>query len=114
MWFILLLLHCEGPVLDVSLYSWVIPSATNHTFSIKNRVFWISGQLVLGSVSNQSLAIGCECNVGGSDTVALFISDDVNTAILIYANTVCGRAFNDRAMRMCNYRGKLQRDLYPH
>ena len=43
----------EGEVLDVGLYGLVGPVATNQSLGIEDGVLGVSGQLVLGSISNK-------------------------------------------------------------
>jgi len=76
----------EWPVFDVGLYGLVVPSATDHSFGIKDGVFGIWGQLILGGITNQTLVLGGEGHIGRSDTVTLVIGDDFHAAILKYTN----------------------------
>ena len=48
-----LLNNLEGEVLDVGLYGLVGPVATNQSLGIEDGVLGVSGQLVLGSISNK-------------------------------------------------------------
>lgn len=93
--FLVLFSHGEWEILDIFLYSWIIPGSTNQTLGIEDGVLWVGGELIFGRISNQTLALGCECHVGGGDSITLVISDDLNTSILVHTNTG-GRKFTKR------------------
>ena len=73
-------------MLHVPLDGGVIEVAADQTFGVEDGVLGVGGQLVLGGVTDQSLAVGSEGDIAGSDTVALVVRDDLNTSILEYAN----------------------------
>ena len=79
--------YLERVEFDVVLDSLVSPLSANQSLGIKHSVLRVAGQLILGSVSNQPLALSSEGNIGGSDTVTLVISNDLNTSILVDSNT---------------------------
>ena len=51
------LIDLEWPMLDVILDSLVIKLPTNESLGIKDGVLWVSGDLVLGSISDKSLLV---------------------------------------------------------
>lgn len=55
--------YFEGQVLDVLLHRGVTPSASNQSLRIKDSVLWVRGQLVLGSITNQTLALTGESHI---------------------------------------------------
>lgn len=65
----------------------VNPSASNQSLCIKDSVLGVGGQLVLGSISNQTLALTGEGHVRWSDAVTLVIGDDLHTTIFEHSNT---------------------------
>ena len=81
-----LLNKLEGEELDVSLDGLVGELTSDETLGVEDGVLGVGGQLVLGGVTDQSLAVGSEGDIAGSDTVALVVRDDLNTSILEYAN----------------------------
>ena len=79
--------HSEWEILDIFLYSWIVPGSTNQTLGIEDGVLWVGGELVFGCISDQTLALGCERHVGGGDSITLVVSDDLNTSVLVHTNT---------------------------
>lgn len=79
--------HLKGKVFDVLLHRGVTPSASNQSLCIKDSVLGVGGQLVLGSISNQTLALTGEGHVRWSDAVTLVIGDDLHTTIFENSNT---------------------------
>ena len=82
-----LLDHLKGEVFDVVLDGGLAPRATDQTLGVKDGVLGVGRQLVLGGISDETLALGGESDVGRGDTVTLVVSDDLNTAVLVYSNT---------------------------
>ncbi len=70
----------EGEELDVLLNVGVRPLATDESFDIKNRVFWIPRQLILGGVADEAFLVR-KGDVRGGDSVALVVGDDFDTAV---------------------------------
>ena len=66
----------------------VSPITTNQTFGIKDGIFRVGSQLIFGSITNQTLTISSEGNIGRSDTVSLIVGNDFNTAIFENSDTV--------------------------
>jgi NAD-specific glutamate dehydrogenase len=81
-----LLNDLEGEVLHVRLNGSVNKLSADHTLGVEHGVLRVGGQLVLGCVTNQTLAVSGEGHVAGSDAVTLVVSDNLNSAILVYAN----------------------------
>lgn len=79
--------YLKGQVFDVLLDRGVTPGASNQSLCIKDCVLRVGGQLVLGSISNQTLSLTGEGHVRWSDAVALVIGDDLHTAIFEHSNT---------------------------
>lgn len=77
----------EGKVFEVLLHWGVTPSATNQSLCIKDGVLRVGGQLVLGSITNQTLPFPGEGHIGWGDAVSLVIRDDLHTAIFEHPDT---------------------------
>ena len=77
----------EWEEFDVRLDRWLIPATTDQTLNIKHGVLRIAGQLILGGISDQTISLTSESNIGGSDTVTLVVSNDLNATILVDSNT---------------------------
>mmetsp|Transcript_30534 Transcript_30534/g.65782 ORF Transcript_30534/g.65782 Transcript_30534/m.65782 type:complete len:637 (+) Transcript_30534:186-2096(+) len=83
--------HLEGPVLQVSLQSWVVVLSTNHPLCVIHSVGWVSGSLALGCITNEPLVL-CESNIGRSSALALGIHKNLYTIPLPNSNAGIGRA----------------------
>ena len=93
--------HFEGPVLDIFLDSWFIEFPSDKSFCIIDSICGVTGKLVLSSITNESFRL-TEGNVGGCGSVALIISDYLNSITLPYSNTaVCGSEINANASSSC-------------
>nr|CAH7744597.1 unnamed protein product [Callosobruchus chinensis] len=86
-WFAVLLNDLEGEQFDVMLDGGVGEFSTDQTLGVENGVFGVGGQLVLGCISNQTLAICCEGYIGGGDSVTLVVCYDLHSTVLVYTNT---------------------------
>ena len=63
--------NLERPVLDVALHGLVVEVASDETLRIEDGVLGIDGQLVLGGISDQTLAVLTgERDVRRGDTVS--------------------------------------------
>lgn len=62
--------HLEGHVLAVLLHGLVTPFAADQTLGVKDGVLGIGGELILGGIADEALALLGEGDVGRSDTVA--------------------------------------------
>merc|ERR550517_982603 len=80
----------KGEELDVGLDGLVGELAPDQTLGIEDGVLGVGRQLVLGSVPDQPLAVGGEGNIAGSDSVALVVGNDLNSAVLEHSNTRVG------------------------
>ena len=69
------------------LDSRVGPLATDHALRVEYGVGWVGGELVLGSVTDQTLSVLSEGHVRGSDSVALVVGNDFYTAVLEHTHT---------------------------
>ena len=49
--------------LDVVLYGGVVPCAPDESLHIEHCVLGVRGELILGCIADQSLALLCECHV---------------------------------------------------
>ena len=87
MGFAVLFNNFEWEELDIMLDSRVAPFATDKTFGVENSVFRVGGQLVLGCVTNETLAISSKGYLRRCDTVTLVVGNDFHAAILVYTNT---------------------------
>lgn len=83
----MLIPYLEWPVLDIMLNTLVVPSSTNHSFDVKDCVFWVWGKLVLGGISYQSFIVLSEGYVWWGDTVSLVICDNFYSSIFEHTNT---------------------------
>ena len=72
---------CEGPMPHILLDNSLAEVAANETLSIKHRVLWVHGHLVVGSITNETLCV-CESHIAGGCAVALIIRDDLHAVIL--------------------------------
>lgn len=54
-------------------------------FCIENSVNRVHSDLILGSITNQTLSIS-ESDVRGSNPVALIVDDDLNAIVLLYSS----------------------------
>ena len=77
----------EWEVLYIVLNSAICPFTTNHSLGIEDSVLRIGGQLIFGSISNETFTFSCECDIWGSDTVSLIICNDFYPTIFEYTNT---------------------------
>ena len=65
--------------------------ATDQTLGVVDGVGGVDSGLVLGSVTNQALAIS-ERDVRRGNTVTLIVGDDLNTAVLVHTHARVGGA----------------------
>ena len=68
-------------MLDIGLNLSIAELATDETLSVEDGVVGVHGDLVLGSVTNQSLTLA-EGDIGGGGTVTLVVGDDLDTIVL--------------------------------
>mmetsp|Transcript_28898 Transcript_28898/g.63711 ORF Transcript_28898/g.63711 Transcript_28898/m.63711 type:complete len:138 (-) Transcript_28898:56-469(-) len=81
----------ERPQLDVTLDNGVLELATNQTLGIEHCVDGVHGNLVLSSITNQTLSLS-EGHVGRGGAVTLVICNDLNTVILPDTHAAVGGA----------------------
>jgi hypothetical protein len=74
-------LNLEGPQLDVSLHVLVLELAANQTFGVEDGVGWVTGGLVLGSVTDETFFLG-EGDVRGGGVETLVVGDDFDFVVL--------------------------------
>ena len=87
-------LDLEWPELDISLDGLVREFSTDESLGIEDGVQWISGGLIFGGISNESLIFG-EGNVRWSGVEALIVCDDFDLIVEPYSNTgVSGSKIN--------------------
>ena len=82
-------LNFEGPLLNVSLYILVMELTADKTLNIKHSVGWVSGSLLLGSITDEYLLFS-EGYVRGSSDKTLLVGDYVNLAVLKYTDAAVG------------------------
>lgn len=70
----------------------------NESLGIKDGIGWISGRLVLGCVTNETLFIS-ESDVRGSGVYALIVSDNLNFVVLPNTDARVGGAEIDSDAR---------------
>lgn len=56
------------------------------TSRLAYSVLRVASQLVLGGITNQTLAFLSEGNIAGGNTVSLVVGDNLNTAVLEHTN----------------------------
>ena len=71
----------EREVLHVRLNLCIIELAPDEPLGVEDGVVGVHGDLVLGSVTNQSLTLA-EGDIGGGGTVTLVVGNNFNTVIL--------------------------------
>ena len=81
-----LLDELEWEVLGVLLDVRVPPFPANQTLGVKDGVLRVLGGLVLGGISDETLAFLSECDVRGCDTVSLVVGDDFDAALTLKTN----------------------------
>ena len=81
------LTYLKGKVLEIMLYSFVVPCTANQSLGIKYGVLRITSQLVLGGITNETLPFSGKSHVLWCDTVTLVIGDNFHSAILEDTNT---------------------------
>ena len=86
----------EGEELDVGLDGLVGELTPDETLGIEDGVLRVGGQLVLGGVADQPLAVSGECNIARGDTVALVVGDDLNSSVLKHSNARIDSLEEDR------------------
>ena len=69
-WFTAIVDNIEREMLHIWLDGRVFEFSANETLGIENSVWWVHGDLVLGSVTNQTFRVS-ESNIGRSSTVTL-------------------------------------------
>ena len=82
-----LFVYLEWVVFDVILHILVTPFSTDNPLDVKDCVFRITCQLILGGISNQPFSVISEGHIRRSDSVTLVVGNDFNTLVLVYANT---------------------------
>ena len=82
-----LFVYLEWVVFDVILHILVIPWSTDNPLDVKDCVFRITCQLILGGISNQPFSVISEGHIRRSDSVTLVVGNDFYTLVLVYANT---------------------------
>jgi len=81
------LLDLEWPELDVSLDSVVRELSSDKSLGIEDGVSWVSGNLILGSVSNKSFFFS-EGNIGWGGVKTLIVGDDFD--LVVYPHSDAG------------------------
>ena len=76
----------EGEVPIISINLSIAELATDETLSVEDGVVGVHGDLVLGSVTNQSLTLA-EGDIGGGGTVTLVVGNDFDSVVLPDTNT---------------------------
>mmetsp|Transcript_20083 Transcript_20083/g.17204 ORF Transcript_20083/g.17204 Transcript_20083/m.17204 type:complete len:133 (-) Transcript_20083:7-405(-) len=72
--------NSEWPQLNILLDNRVIKFSTDQSLSIENGVSGVSGNLILGSITNQFFSIG-ETNIRRSGSVTLVVGNDFDSII---------------------------------
>ena len=71
----------EGEVPIISINLSIAELATDETLSVEDGIARVHGDLVLGSISNQSLTL-TESDIRKGGTVTLVVGNNLNTVIL--------------------------------
>ena len=96
-----LLNKLEGEELDVSLDGLVGELTSDETLGVEDGVLGVGGQLILGSVTNQTLALFFrECDIRWRDSVTLVIGNDFNASVLENTNTEIKSMANDSMIQL--------------
>ena len=85
-------------MLDIGLNLSIAELATDETLSVEDGVVGVHGDLVLGSVTNQSLTLA-EGDIGGGGTVTLVVGNNFNTVILPDTDTTVENVSKERSNR---------------
>jgi hypothetical protein len=83
--------HFEGPGLHILLNNGILEFSSDQSFGIEDGVDGVFGDLILGSISNESFSFS-EADIGWGGSVSLIVSDDLNSLILPDAYTRVGGA----------------------
>ena len=103
--------HSEGEVLKIRLNLCICKLATNKTLGIEYSVPWVHSDLILCSITDETLRVG-ESDIRGSCAVTLVVGDDFNTIVLPYTDTSEDDEFKrDVSVDICVFR--LTSKLYP-
>ena len=73
--------NLEGAVLSIGMNLSIAELATNETLSVEDGVVRVHDDLVLGSITNQSLPL-TKGDIRGGGTVTLVVGNNFNTVIL--------------------------------
>ena len=80
----------EGEVPIISINLSIAELATDETLSVEDGIARVHGDLVLGSISNQSLTL-TESDIRKGGTVTLVVGNNLNTVILPDTDTTAER-----------------------
>ena len=94
----------KRPVLDIALDSGVAELAADEALGVEDGVDGVHGDLVLGGVTNEALAV-CEANVGRRGAVALVVGNDLHAVILPHTDAAAG------AMQEGNFRSSVSKPV---
>ena len=83
---VVLVLRLEGEELDVLLHRRVVPVSPDQALDVENGILRVGGELVLGRVSNESLALQGERYVGRRNPVALVVGDNFHSSVFVHAD----------------------------
>jgi len=70
----------EGEELLVRLDGRVRPGSADKSLGIKDSVRWVGSKLVLGGITDKSLTLGAEGNIGRSNSVTLIVGNNFDSA----------------------------------
>ncbi|KAI3485069.1 hypothetical protein L1887_51742 [Cichorium endivia] len=79
----------EGPVLHVGLDLGVVELAADETLGVEDGVVGVHGDLVLGSIADETLRVG-EGDIGGGGAVTLIVGNDLDAVVLPDGDTRVG------------------------
>merc|ERR1719158_1633721 len=95
-------LDLEWPELDVTLDGLVRVLSANESLGIKDSVEWVSGGLVLGSVSDQSLVLS-EGDVRWRGVQSLIVGDDLDLIVEPHSDAGVGGSKIDSDCGVCSH-----------
>ena len=93
-------LDLEWPELDVCLNGLVFELSSDESLGIEDSVQWVSGSLILGSISDESVILG-EGNVRWGGVVSLIVWNDFDLVVLPDSNAGVGGSEIDTDSNVC-------------
>jgi hypothetical protein len=83
------LFYFEWPEFDIFLDCWFVELSSDKSFSIKDGVGWVSGNLIFSGISDQSFVIS-EGDIRWGCVISLIIWDNFNSIVFPDTDTRVG------------------------